>query len=71
MGVRRSNGDGDVTDFVRISAFITLLAATDFGPLLCTVRVTDAVTCAFPARGELVARAKNSPRFKPAMRIDN
>ena len=34
MGVRRSNGDGDVTDFVSISAFITLLAATDFGPLL-------------------------------------
>ncbi len=71
MGVRRSNGDGDVTDFVSISASITLLPATDFGSLLCTVRVTDAVTCAFPARGELVAREKNSARFKPAMRINN
>ncbi len=71
MGVRRSNGNGDVTDFVNISGSITLLPAIDFGSLLCTVRATDAVACAFPARGELVARAKNSPRFKPAMRINN
>ena len=58
MGVCRSNGDGDVTDLVSISASMTLLPAIDSGSSLCTLRAMDGVACAFPVLGELAACPK-------------